>query len=93
MFLHANFVRGINLASPVIQTRASVVVVGCLNHHAIICRRMANSRHGLFVLAQSRTILGHVSFSSHYTKQFSLAHHALTFSCIYPPGGLGRHSY
>ena len=34
----------INLASPEIRARTSAVVVGRLNHHAIIYRRMANSR-------------------------------------------------
>ena len=52
---------------------------------------MSSSRIGLLVLAQSRTNLGHISFSSHYTKQFSLPHHVLTFSHIHPPDRLGRH--
>ena len=82
----------ISLASPGIPTRASVVEVGCHNHHTIIYHRMANSRLALLVLALSRTKLGHIYFSSYCTKQFSLPHHPRTFSSIYPLGGLGRHS-
>ena len=41
------------------------------NHHAIIYRRMVNSRLAVLVLIKSRSKLGHKSLSSHYTKQFS----------------------
>ena len=83
----------INLASPGIRSRASAVGVGRLNHHAIIYCFMVNSRIDLLALVQFRTNLGHISLSSHYTKQLSLPHHAPTFSRIHPPGGLARHSW
>ena len=70
------------MASPRIRTGDSTVAVGHLSHHAITWHLMENSRTDQLPLAQSRTNLGHVSFSSHHTKQFSLPHHAPTFSRI-----------
>ena len=77
----------INLASPGFRTRASAVEVVPLNHHAIIYCHNTNSRFGVLIPAQSRSNLGYISLSSHHAKQFSLPHHASTFSRIHAPCG------
>ena len=82
-----------NLGSLRVRTRATAVGVVPLNHHAIIYRHNVNSRLDFLIPAQSRTSLGFISLSSHHTKQFSLPHHAPTFSRIHPPDGLGRYSW
>ena len=81
----------INLVSPGIQTRTSAVGVGHLSQHAIIYRRMENSRTDVLLLAQSSTNLGHISLSSHHTKQFPVPHHAPTFSRIHTLGRIAPH--
>ena len=73
------------------RIRASAVGVGRHNHHTTIYRRVPNNRLAIFLLAWSSTNLGHISLSSHCTRHFPLPHHAPTFSCIYSPGGQGRH--
>ena len=42
-------------------------------------------------LPRSRTDFEHILLSSRCKRHFSLPHHALMFSSIYPPGGQGRH--
>ena len=79
------------MASLGIRTGTSAVGVGHLNHHAMIYSRVTNSKIDVLVLAQSSINLGYISLSSHHTKQFSLPHHAPTFSHVHTLGRITPH--